>query len=159
MSLIVFCHWLARTHLGVFMRDSTYGFAVIEMGHLLSLAVFGGAVLMVDLRFLGFGFKSQTVSQVAKELLPLTVGGVIAMSISGFLLFMGGPSRYYHNPAFQLKMILFVLALVFHFGLQFIVSRGDAVGTSGSLWLRLSAVISLALWFTIGLAGRAIGYV
>ena len=159
MFLIVFCHWLAKTHLGIFMRDSTYGFAVVEMGHLLSLAVFGGAVLMVDLRFLGYGFKSQSVSQVAQELLPLTVGGVIAMFISGFLLFLGGPVRYYHNPDFRLKLILFFFALIFHFGLQIVVARRGALRSSSSWRLKLSAVVSLILWSAIGLAGRAIGYV
>jgi hypothetical protein len=159
MSLIAFCHCLAKTHLGVFMRESTYAFAVVEIGHLLSLAIFGGAVLMVDLRFLGFGFKSQTISEVAQELLPLTVGGVIAMSITGFLLFMGGTIRYYHNPAFRLKMALFIVALFFHFILQFTVARRNAFRSSSSSWLKLSAVVSLILWFAIGLAGRAIGYV
>ena len=31
--------------------------------------------------------------------------------------------RYYHNPAFRLKMLLFVIALVFHFALQIRVAR------------------------------------
>jgi hypothetical protein len=158
MSPTILFHWLARTHLGVFMRDSTYGFAVVEIGHLLSLAVFGGAVLMVDLRFLGFGFKSQSTSQVAQELLPLTVGGVIAMSISGVLL-LGGPVRYYHNPAFKLKMVLFFIALVFHFVLQFGIARRKNVSSTSSIGLRLGAVLSIVLWSAIGLAGRAIGYV
>ncbi len=151
-------HWLAKTSLGVFMRDSTYGFALVEIGHLLALAVFGGAILMVDLRFLGLGFKSQPIYRVAQELLPLTVGGVIAMSVSGVLLFMGGPVRYYHNPAFKLKMILFFIALIFHFALQFGVAKRKAASRE-SLWLKLGAVVSIVLWFAIGLAGRAIGYV
>lgn len=159
MSLLVLLHWLAKTHLGGYMRDSTYAFAVVEIVHLLALAVFGGAVLMVDLRFLGFGFKSQSISQVAKELLPLTAGGVIAMSISGALLFMGGPVRYYRNPAFKLKMILFLIALIFHFVLQFVAARRKKPAVGDSLRLRLSAVLSIALWSAIGLAGRAIGYV
>ena len=44
MSLLRLCHWLGRTHLGLFMRNSTYAFAVVEIGHLLALAVFGGAI-------------------------------------------------------------------------------------------------------------------
>ena len=31
--------------------------------------------------------------------------------------------RYYHNPAFRLKMLLFVIALIFHFTLQVRVAR------------------------------------
>jgi len=159
MSLLKFCHWLGRTHLGLFMRNSTYAFAVVEIGHLLALALFGGAILLVDLRFLGLAFKLQPASQVARELLPLTAGGLLAMSLTGFLLFMGGTMRYYHNPAFRLKMLLFVVALIFHFTLQVRVARRVGAQEQSSRWLKVGSVASLILWFTIGLAGRAIGYV
>ena len=159
MSLLTICHWLAKTHLGIVMRDSTYGFAIVEIGHLLALAVFGGAILLVDLRFLDLGFKMQPTAQVARELLPLTLGGVIVMSITGFLLFMGGTVRYYHNPAFRLKMLLFFIALSFHFILQIRVARQHPVKQRNSGWLKAAAVVSLILWLSIGLAGRAIGYV
>ena len=159
MSLLTFCHWLAKTHLSILMRDSTYGFAVVEIAHLLALAIFGGAVLLVDLRFLDIAFKSQRTSQVARDLLPLTGGGVIVMLISGFLLFLGGPMRYYHNPAFQVKIALFVIALFFHFILQVrAVSKHSEPGKNSG-WIKAGAVISLFLWSAIGLAGRAIGYV
>jgi hypothetical protein len=157
--LLVFCHWLARTHAGIFMRDSTYAFAVVEIVHLLALAVFGGAILLVDLRFLNLAFRMQPVSQVAHELLPLTAGGVFAMFVSGLLLFLGGTVRYYHNPAFRLKIVLFVIALLFHFTVQIRTAREAPVQGNTPLWLKLSAAVSLLLWFTIGLAGRAIGYV
>ena len=159
MSLLKFCHWIGRTHLGIFMRDSTYAFAIVEICHLLALAVFGGAILLVNLRFLGVAFKLQPISLGARELLPLTGGGVVAMFISGFLLFMGGSMRYYHNPAFRLKMILFVVALVFHFFLQVRASRQSSELSLNSNLLKLGSVVSLLLWFSIGLAGRAIGYV
>jgi len=159
MFFLEFCHWLAKSHIGVIMRDSTWGFAIVEIGHLLALAIFGGAVLLVDLRFLGLGFRTQSKSQVARELLPLTVGGVILMFVSGFLLMANGPIRYYYNPAFRLKMCLFFLALCFHFILQTRVARQTLKGEDNSRWLKAGAIVSLVLWFSIGLAGRAIGYV
>jgi hypothetical protein len=81
------------------------------------------------------------------------------MSVTGFLLFMGGTMRYYHNPAFRLKMLLFVIALIFHFTLQVRVARRSIALEQNSRWLKLGSATSLLLWFTIGLAGRAIGYV
>lgn len=159
MFFLEFCHWLAKSDIGVIMRDSTWGFAIVEIGHLLALAIFGGAVLLVDLRFLDLGFRTQSKSQVARELLPLTVGGVILMFVSGFLLMANGPIRYYYNPAFRLKMCLFVLALCFHFILQTRVAQQTLAWKGNSLWLKAGAIVSLVLWFSIGLAGRAIGYV
>jgi hypothetical protein len=157
--LLGFCHWLSRTHISHIMRDSTHGFAVVEMGHLLALAIFGGAVLLVDLRFLGWCFKLQPIGEIARQLLPLTVGGVAVMSVTGFALFLGGPVRYYHNPAFQLKMVLFVVALLFHFALQIGASLQDDDKTRPTALLKVGAALSLLLWLVIGLAGRAIGYV
>jgi hypothetical protein len=157
--LLSICRWLAETHISIMMRDATYDFAIVEVGHLLALAVFGGAVLLVNLRFLDWGFKKQPASQVARELLPLTAGGVIVMLVSGLLLFLAGPVRYYHNPAFRLKVILFVIALFFHFILQVKTARQVSDRGRTSPWLKAGAVLSLLLWFMIGLAGRAIGYV
>jgi uncharacterized membrane protein SirB2 len=141
------------------MRSSTWGFAIVEVGHLLALAVFGGAVLLLDLRFLGLVFRTQPVSEVARELLPLTGGGVIVMFVSGVLLVANGPVRYYFNPAFRIKMILFVLALFVHFTLQFVAARRAPAREKHSIWFRTGAVLSLLLWLSIGVAGRAIGYV
>jgi len=156
---LIFCHWLARTGISHIMRDSTYDFAIVEVGHLLALAIFGGAVLLVDLRFLGVAFKSQPAPELARELLPLTGGGVVAMLLTGFFLFLGGPLRYYHNPAFDLKILLFVLALVGHFALQIGVCKQGDEEAKYPLLVKAAAVLSLLLWFSVGLAGRAIGYV
>jgi hypothetical protein len=141
------------------MRDSTYAFAVVEIFHLLAFAVFGGAILMVNLRFLGIAFQSQSSSQIARELLPITGGGVVAMFLSGSLLFMGGPVRYYHNPAFRFKMLSFLVALIFHFTLQVKVARNSTEQDRTPTLLKLGATLSLLLWLSVGLAGRAIGYV
>ncbi|WP_162537303.1 DUF6644 family protein [Granulicella sp. WH15] len=159
MFLVSFNHWLSRTHIGILMRDSTYAFPVVEIVHLLALAIFGGGILLVDLRFLNLGFRTQSASTVARELLPVTAGGVLAMSISGLLMYAGGPLRYCHNPAFQLKMTLFVVALIVHFGLQISVSRSVSDKEEPVKMQKVGAVVSLLLWLSIGFAGRAIGYV
>jgi len=157
--LLGFCQWLSRTHISHIMRDSTYDFAIVEVGHLLALAIFGGAVLLVDLRFLGLSFKTQPVGEIARDLLPLTAGGVAVMAVTGFFLYLGGPIRYYHNPAFQLKIVLFVIALLFHFGMQMRACRERIARVGTPVLFRVGAVFSLLLWLSIGLAGRAIGYV
>ena len=159
MSFLAFFHWLAQTRIGLLMRDSTWGFAIVEIGHLLAIAIFGGAILLVDLRMMGFGFKTQPVSRVARELLPLTAGGVIVLAISGALLLASGPMRYYYNPAFRIKMLLFFIALIFHFVLQVRAARTTGERDKSSPLRKVAAILSLALWLSIGLAGRAIGYV
>lgn len=150
--------WLASTHLSIALNQSQWAFAIIEIFHLLALSVSGGAVLYFDLRMLGWSFRSQPEAQVARSLLPLASLGMLAVTISGLLMVASGPVRYYYNPAFRLKMYLFIAAVLFHFAVQWKVSRGD--GEEGVRpATRLAAVISLLLWFSIGVAGRAIGFV
>lgn len=158
MSTLQLFHWLAQTHIGIAMRDSTWAFAIVEIGHLLALAVFGGAILFLDLCLLGFGFTTQPVPQVARELLPLTVTGVIVMFVTGSLLLASGPMRYYYNTPFRIKMGLFFIALFFHFTLQTGIARQDSQRDSSTQWRKVAGAISLLLWLSIGLAGRAIGY-
>jgi hypothetical protein len=159
VNILTFCRWLATTHVGIAMRDSTWGFAIVEIGHLLALAVLGGAILLVDLRFLNLGLRTQTVSRVAREFLPLTIGGVLAMSVSGIFMLANGPVRYYYNPAFRVKIVLFVIALIFHFTLQVFAALRRPEAEPRSRWLQVAALFSLVLWLSIGVAGRAIGYV
>src|ERR1700723_3372462 len=123
MSALKLFHWLAQTHIGIAMRDSTWAFAIVEIGHLIALAVFGGAVLLLDLRLLGFAFTAQPASRVAREFLSITVAGAIVMFLTGSLLLASGPMRYYYNTPFRIKMGLFLIALFFHFILQIKVAR------------------------------------
>ena len=47
--------WLEHSWLGIAVNESKWAFAALEAGHLLSLAMLGGAVLLVDLRILDSG--------------------------------------------------------------------------------------------------------
>lgn len=158
MPFLPLFHWLAETHIGIAMRDSTWAFAIVEIIHLIALAFFGGAILFFDLRLLGLGFGWRSSVRIAREFLPITIGGVAVMFVSGALLLSSGPMRYYYNTPFRIKMWLFFIALAFHFTLQIRVSRQDIELKHSSIWYKTAAVISLLLWSGIGISGRAIGY-
>lgn len=74
MDLLPLFHWLEDTSIGAAIRDSLWLFPVIEAVHLLALALMGGAILVVDLRLLGFGLTSQPVAALAKNIQPWLVG-------------------------------------------------------------------------------------
>jgi hypothetical protein len=160
MSIYHLLRWLGHTSFSVLIRRSTWAFATIEIVHLLGLAILGGAILIVDLRLLGVGLRRQTVSRTARELLPLLLSGLGAMLISGALMLTAFPMKYYHSPAFRLKMVLLLLALCFYFTVHRHVVRpnSDAGETATSIWSKAVALVSLALWLGVGLAGRAIGF-
>ena len=50
------------------MQTSKWGFALVEMGHLIALALLGGAVLIDDLRLLGLILKGQSARLIGHDL-------------------------------------------------------------------------------------------
>jgi uncharacterized membrane protein len=142
--------WLSRE-----IRASTWQFAILEMVHLLGLTVLLGALMVLDLRLFGYGMRKQPVSQLAKDLAVWTRVGLVTILGSGVFLFFGEPMKLSGSPSFHVKMLLLFLAIVFQFTLFRKVTLDD--GASPRLD-KVAGVLSLALWFGVGLAGRAIGF-
>jgi hypothetical protein len=75
---------------------------------------------------------------------------------SGILMFIGSPKHYYYNPAFELKMLLLTVAVI----VQSSLFRKVVYAPNPRPALRrVSVALSLALWFAVSMAGRAIGFV
>jgi len=157
MSILPLFQWASHAPILAVMRNSKWGFAVVEMVHLLALASFGGTLLLIDLGVLGIGLRPRPVSSVARGLARLFRGSLILTVVSGALLVSAEAMKCYYHPAFRVKMLLFVLALTFNFTLhrKLVETQTDATPTAGS---KVSAVVSLALWFSVGVAGRSIGF-
>jgi hypothetical protein len=156
MTLFEVFDWLERTALGAFIRDSVWLFPVIEAGHLLGLGVLGGAVLIVDLRLLGFGLIGKTPAYVLEQARPWHLAAIAVMFTTGIPLFLSEAVKCYWSDAFWVKMAALVLALLFTFGV-----RNRWVRSHPELppWQSKGiAVCSVALWLTVAAAGRWIGF-
>ena len=157
MSLLPFFQWCEATTLGTAIRNSTWAFAVIESGHLLALAMIGGAVLLVDLRLLGLGLRRQTIQDLARDAQPWLIGSLLVMLTTGVALFLSEPTKCYYSTPFWVKMTCLLLAIVFTFTVRRNVTM--AAGTRGRpLRDTLVGLVSLALWFGVGASGRWIGF-
>ena len=157
MDLFPYFEWLASTSLSQAISASTWAFAVIESVHLLALSAIGGAVLLVDLRLLGLGIRSSTLEEVARDAQPWLIGSLVVMLVTGFLLFASEPVKCYNSTPFRVKMLCLALGTIF----AFTVRRKVAMAGEGRvrpIWLKLVAVVSLALWFGVGAGGRWIGF-
>jgi hypothetical protein len=138
------------------MQNSKWGFAIVETVHLVALAMLGGAVLIIDLRLLGVIFKRESARVISRDLGRLLLGSLILMILSGIALLSEEALKCYYSPAFRWKMILLSAAVIFYFTLhrRALLNVDRAAPT---LWSRATAIVSLALWFGVGVAGRAIG--
>ena len=152
-----FFQWAEATTLGEMIRTSTWAFAVIESFHLLALSVIGGAVLIVDLRLLGFGLRTQPIAEVARDARPWLIGSLVVMVVTGVALFLSEPMKCYASTPFAVKMTCLALAIVFTFTVRANVTMADE-GRVRPSWLKLVALVSLALWFGVGAGGRWIGF-
>jgi len=150
-------HAIEFSAAGQMIKNSTWAFAVIESVHLLALAVIGGAVLVVDLRMLGFGLRRQTVAELARDAQPILAASLMVMLLTGAMLFMSEAVKCYYSTPFWVKMSSLALAILFTFTVRRKITRADE-GRISPIGYKTVAVLSLALWFTVGAAGRWIGF-
>jgi hypothetical protein len=144
--------WLATTPLGLYMRDSTHGFAAVEAVHLLGLAMLGGVVVLFGLGALNISVAGQTMAATARGLYPAFLGAFAVMLATGLLLVASKPLRYYLSDAFRWKIALLALGVAAFLTLHHRLRAAEATRLDQGL-----AVILLMLWLGVGLAGRFIG--
>lgn len=162
MHFASFLQWIHDTSFSVVMRESNWAEPIVETIHVLTLTLFFGFAVLLDLRLLGVVLTSRPISEVLKQLnVWLTIGYVI-MIVTGILLFVGDPVAFFSTFPFKLKMVLLVIA-----GINAVLFN-VTIGRKTDTWDRspdppwqakLSGVISLVLWISIIAAGRVIAYV
>ena len=159
MTLQPLFQWIESTALAVAINNSTYAFALIESVHLVALAVIGGAVLVVDLRMFGLGFKNQPVAAVATAARPWLIGSLVLIIVTGYLLFSSlAAGKYYWNFAYWWKMYFLLAAIVYTFAVRQPFALRRAVNASAAV-AKLVAGVSIFLWLGVAVMGRAIGFI
>ncbi len=158
MSLLPAFKWIEATQLAVAINNSKYAFAISECFHLIALAVIGGAVLIVDARLLGYGFRRQKVSDVAAAARPWLIGSLVLIIVTGYLMFSSlAADKYYWNTGFRLKMYFLAAAILFTFTVrQPYALRSGTTGETPTA--RVIALASIVLWLGVAVMGRAIGF-
>ena len=129
-------------------------FPVIQSIHIIGLTILVGTIALVDLRLLGISMRRHDIPALASALASWTSVGLLTVIVTGPLLFGADIGRYLNNPAFLLKMALLAAALAGHFTLHRSVVKDEAPHTLTRQ--RVTAVLSLLLWSSVVLAGRAI---
>jgi hypothetical protein len=161
MSFDHFLHWLSETPFSAVMRESVWAEPVVETVHVLTLTLFLGFVLFLDLRLLDVTLRRKRVSEMFAQFNPWLFGGFAVMIVTGLLLFSADPVSFYSTLFFKLKMIMLVLAglnvVLFNATLGRRISEWDQAPRTP--WkVKLAGAISLLLWVSIVAAGRGIAY-
>jgi len=128
--------------------------ASLQVVHVLGFITLLAALVLVSLRLLRWTFNDQSLADISRDANRLLAVGLTLVIASGLLMFVATPQLYFYKPAFELKMLMFVGAVLLQFTLLRRLSSSDA-----RQWVvRTVVAVSLFAWFGIGFAGRMIGF-
>ena len=158
-SLVATFAWLERLDWTTALRESPFGYPLIETSHVACIVVFAGLVIMMDLRLVGLAFTNAPLAQIQRRLFPWQMASFVPSTATGILLFCVDPLRYYRNVLFLAKLVFLALAglnaLAFH-----LKTYRRAEGWDDDLQViataRLTGAASLLLWSLTIVSSRLI---
>lgn len=153
--------WLGETPVAQAIATSGYLFPLLEIVHVIGLALVVGTIAIVDLRLLGLASTKRTVRDVVNHVLPISWTGFCIAVVSGALMFTANATKYADNPAFQLKLVFLLIAginmLLFHRLTWKFIAVWDEVEHPPAA-VKLAGAVSLSCWVVIVFLGRWIGF-
>ena len=160
--LLEFVQWIQLTGFFTALRGSAYVYPIVLSLHMVGIALFGGMILMTDLRLLGVTMRQRSIADIVNQLRVPKRWGLLLTVTCGFLMFGSKAEEYYYNAFFRTKLILLALVLV-----QELVFYRSVYANPAALDqaptvpgnAKLAAAISLLLWISIACCGRGIGYI
>jgi hypothetical protein len=154
--IFIYSNPLAQT-----IRENELLFPWIEAIHVLAVTLVIGSIALVDLRLIGVRALNRAISNISKELLPITWMAFLVAAVTGAILFTSNALSYSQNFYFISKMILLGLAGINMMCFQFIIGKNlDSWNHYQQLPIaaRIAGAISLTLWVGIIFCGRWIGF-
>lgn len=134
---------------------------IVQTVHLLGITAVMGSIVLVDLRVLGLGLRSQPLSDLVRRVMPWLWWALPALALSGLVFVAARPARYFANPVFRIKFMLMVPALLLALLCHRTIARDPQAWESTParrLIGKAVAAVSLLCWVGVVLAGRWIAY-
>src|ERR1700681_2177050 len=160
-ALKALCDWVDTFPSSLIIRESGFWFPFLLTVHVVSMCLFAGLIIMMDLRLFGIGNMRSPFSTIQRRLFPWQMAGITVNAITGFVLVYGQPLRYYSNVYFWIKAMMMTLAginaVAFHFSTYESIAEWD-MKTVLPRAAKLAAVVSLALWAAVIACGRLMAY-
>lgn len=131
----------------------------LESLHFIGMCLLFGALLVMDLRLMGWEKGSALVD--TEKLAPIVLAGFGINLITGVLFVFGDPHRYFVSIGFYFKMSLIIFAALnlVYYKLRIaplLVNVGSGEDTPSIA--RISGTVSLVLWLGVICFGRLIPY-
>lgn len=161
MSIPPFVTWLSQTPLSGWLRFSTYTFPILIMTHVVTIALFGGFIVIGNLRVLGYAMTDVPASEVLNQFRVWKWIGFLGLLVTGVLIAISDPVEYYTNIMFWISWVVLALAginsWIFHRGAERVIGEWDTAAEA-PFSARRWAVCSIVLWISLVGIGRAIAF-
>lgn len=152
-------NWMQGTWISNLAVGYAWSWPVLETLHFFGMCLLFGALLVMDLRLVGW---EKTASVFATDrLYPIALAGFFINLATGIIFCFGDPNRYFVNIAFQIKMGLVLLAglnfLFYKFRVEDMLADVGP-GESTTVIAKAVGASSLVLWVGVLAFGRLIPY-
>jgi hypothetical protein len=144
------------------MRSSgvwTYG--VVNLTHILGVAALFGAIIVLDLRLLGF-WRNVSIAAISGPTVPVAGIGFVIAAASGLCMLSTNGTEYVGNPFLYIKFPMIALGLLnvaaLNFSSAWKARHERELSIKEESRLRIAGGFSLLCWLTAVSAGRMIGY-
>jgi hypothetical protein len=153
--------WIESTDVAMMMMQSRGWFPALEMIHVTATTFVFGMITIVDLRLLGLLARGSAVSDLYRDVIPLTWAAFVVAAITGGMLFTTQAVAYSANIAFRLKFAVLLLIALNMLAFRLFVYPSIASWDRAAaipLRVRLAGAISLLGWIAVVSCARWIAY-
>ena len=152
MSLPELAAAIEASDLAAFLKRDRWTYPAVNAAHLLGVALLVGSVVPMNLRLIGLWRVDIRLETTLRLLRPVAAFGAGLAILTGALLFTVQARDYVALPLFALKLTLVAL------GLAHALAWGDRLAAAPRRRQRRAGAVSLAVWLSVLVAGRMLGY-
>jgi hypothetical protein len=151
---------LETSGFGTFIRQSVWVYPTANVAHVVAIVLFAGAIAVMDVRMMG-ALAGSDPAHVVRGARRAAMTALIAVLMSGAVLFTAEASHVALNPVFQIKMGLVAFGLVHSLFLGGRAVRAlDDLGPHAPMpgFARIAGALSMVTWISVVGLGRYIAY-
>lgn len=157
-----FMAWLQASALGHFMRESSlWTYAVVNLCHIVGIALLFGSIVTLDLRLLGV-WRRTPLAALADAAIPVAACGFALAATTGVGLLATKATEYLGNPFLYIKFPAIGMGLANVIALNLSSAwrarRVRELSSGENRQLAWMGGTSIACWLTAIAAGRMIAY-
>lgn len=151
---------LETSGIGAAIRQSTWIYPAANIGHVVAVMAFAGAITVLDLVLMG-AIRGDGRLGIALAARRWAITFLLAIVATGAVLFTAEASHVALNRVFQIKLLLIGLGILNALllgsrGITALALAADASPPPASA--RSAAYASLAVWLAVAALGRYIAY-